>query len=53
MPFKSETMAWPLTGPLQLAIPAASGTYPSAVQKLLGELFADPEFTAALRVPGG
>lgn len=30
-----------------VAIPAAFNNYPTAVQKLLGELFADPDFIAA------
>lgn len=32
-----------------VAIPAAFGNYPTTVQKLLGQLFADPDFVAAVR----
>ncbi len=35
-----------------IAIPAAISNYPTAVQKLLGVLFADPEFVAALQSAG-
>ncbi len=34
-----------------VAIPAAFNNYPTAVQKLLGELFADPDFIAAAQSP--
>jgi hypothetical protein len=36
-----------------VAIPAAFGNYPTTVQKLLGELFADPDFIAAIRASSG
>lgn len=32
-----------------IAIPAAFNNYPTTVQKMLGELFADPDFIAAVR----
>lgn len=32
-----------------IAIPAAFDNYPTTVQKLLGQLFADPDFVAAVR----
>jgi len=36
-----------------VAIPAAFTNYPTTVQKLLGELFADPDFIAAVRTGSG
>jgi hypothetical protein len=36
-----------------VAIPAAFNNYPTAVQKLLGVLFADPDFVAAVRSASG
>lgn len=36
-----------------VAIPAAFGNYPTTVQKLLGELFADPDFITAVRASTG
>ena len=36
-----------------VAIPAAIDNYSTTVQKLLGELFSDPDFTAALQPMGG
>lgn len=36
-----------------VAIPAAFNNYPTTVQKLLGELFADPDFIAAVRTGSG
>lgn len=36
-----------------VAIPTAFNNYPTAVQKLLGELFTDPDFIAALNASAG
>ena len=54
--FKKTLVAqheWSLSFIGAIAITAAIDNYSTTIQKLLGELFADPDFTAALRPIGG
>jgi hypothetical protein len=49
---KSVRHEWPSSFIGGIAIPRAAQNYPIAVSKLLGTLYADPEFTAALKKRG-
>lgn len=54
MCFKKSFVAvsnWPSSFVGAIAIPNAISNYPTAYQKLLGDLFADSEFISALRTP--
>jgi hypothetical protein len=46
---KTARVEWDSSFVGAVAIPRAAQSYPSVIQKLLGELYADPQFLAALK----